>query len=39
MLDHFLGLGWDVTGVGAGHHLAIFLFLSIESSTKWPELA
>ena len=38
-LKHFLDLGWDVTGVGIVHHLARFIFPTIESSIKWPELA
>jgi hypothetical protein len=37
-LEHFLGLGWDVTGVGVVHHLARFIFLTIESSIKWSKL-
>jgi hypothetical protein len=40
-LEHFMGLGWDVTGVGVVHHLARFIFWTIEreSSIKWPEPA
>jgi hypothetical protein len=37
-LEHFLGLGWDVTGVGDVHHLARFIFLIIDSSIKWSKL-
>jgi hypothetical protein len=37
-LEHFMGLGWDVTGVGVVHHLARFIFFTIDSSIKWSKL-
>jgi hypothetical protein len=38
-IDHFLGFGWDVTGVGVVHHLARFIFRTIENPIKWSQLA
>jgi hypothetical protein len=38
-LEHFLGLGWDVTGVGVVHRSARFIFLTIERTIKWSQLA
>jgi hypothetical protein len=37
-LEQFLGLGWNVTGVGVVHHLARFIFLTIDSSIKLSKL-